>query len=283
MQKNFENIKFLYGEKSSVRLPNSIFTILSSKIKSSTGGGSIQQASFAYAYLVAISFLYKYAKYVDLDNKTYIQNTDLKELLGYNKGTKTIDRIIKKGGLLDELGLTATKKDYPIGFSINNDEKIDKIPIREFEMFSELLKGSISYNQHKDVVKNRNFEIKEPLFLTSEFMDNEYGTLYSIENTHQITLNEFMRFIFNADLSNVDFLLYGYFKSKCKGLKNDKKSLSVNFIKSEVGIDQTSYYVHLKILKEQGFIEVNHKKWRMLEQDRHETIEPNEYCFKGVG
>src|SRR5205085_6833882 len=105
MYEHFKNIEFLYGEDVSIQIPNGIFKKLSSNIKNRNGSTNIQQTSFAYAYIVMNAFLYKYAHFVDVDNGTYIQNADIKGLLGYNKVTKTIDYIIKKGGVLDMIGL----------------------------------------------------------------------------------------------------------------------------------------------------------------------------------
>jgi hypothetical protein len=129
MYKHLENIGYLYGDGVSVQIPNGLFKDLSACIKNRNGSTNIQQVSFAYAYLVIIAFLYKYAHYIDIDNGTYIQNADIKELLGYSKTTKSIDNVIKKNGILDMMGLTETSKDYPIQFTINNNEKINNIPL----------------------------------------------------------------------------------------------------------------------------------------------------------
>src|SRR5690606_20508184 len=102
---HFQNLETLY-QNASVQMPNDLFSRLADSIKNSRDGQNTKQASFAYTYLVAIAFLYKYTHFVDPASGTYIQNLNLKELLGYNKGTKSIDRIIKKGGVLDEMELT---------------------------------------------------------------------------------------------------------------------------------------------------------------------------------
>jgi len=277
LKEHFESIKHLYGD-TSIQMPNSIFKKLSSSIKSKNGNTNIQQVAFAYSYLVVISFLYKYAHFVDVENSTYIQNNDIKELLGYNRSTKTIDKVIKKGGILDSMCLTNTTKEYPVQFTNNNEEKINGIPIREFAMIDDIDKEGVVYNKIKSIVKNRNYEIKEPLFMTEEYEDNEYGTLYSYANTHTISIDEFLIMTFDDEIDNIDFLMYGYFKSKCRGFKNNMRQLSLNKITTDVGMDKSTFYKHLQILKEREYIDVNHKGWRT----NIENIELNEYFWRGV-
>lgn len=280
MQAHFRDIDRLY-DKASVYIPNSVFRSLSTSIKNKKGGTNIQQTSFAYAYIVTISFLYKYASFVSIDNNSYIQNSDIKELLGYGRGTKTIDKVIKKNGVLDNLGLTRTTKDYPVIVVENPQEDINGIPIREYSLFSDLTDNDIQYNMIKSIVKNRNYEIKEPLFLTHSYDDNDYGTLYNFERTHEITLHEFLRFVFDNNLDNIDFLIYAFIKSRCKGYKMNKKSMAIYKIVSEIGIDRGTFYDHLEKLKKENFIKVNHKEWEM-KGDEYKNMEANEYIWKGV-
>lgn len=275
--KHLENLKYLYGENVSVQIPNFIFRDLSSNVKGKNINTNIQQVSFAYAYLVVIAFLYKYAHYVDIDNGTYIQNADIKELLGYSKQTRTVDYIIKKNGLLDEIGLSETSKDYPIQFTFN-DDKINNIPIRDFVTISDLNTNDTNYSLIKGIVKNRNYEIKEPTFLFEYKEEN--GTLYDYSNTHKVTIGELLLFIGNENLNNIDFSMYCYFKSKCKGYKDNMKSIALNTIVSELGVGKDAFYAHLQTLKDNKFIDVCHKKWTMGAVA--DSLESNEYYFKGV-
>lgn len=281
MKSHFENIKFLYGD-ANVRLPNSIFRDLSSTIKSKNGSTNIQQVAFSYAYLTAVAFLYKYAHFVDIENNTYIQNSDIKEILGYSRTTKSIDKIIKKDGILDKMSLTLTTKEYPVSFILNRNEKINGIFVREFETIKDLDVDNINYTTIKNIVKNRNYEVKEPLFLTTGYKNREYGTLYSIENTHKINIYEFLKLIFDSSLDNIDFLLYGFFKSKCKGNKDNMKSIAVNRIVSEIGIDRGTFYKHLEKLKNKGYIYVNHKEWIMTDDIYKDYIKANDYFWRGA-
>lgn len=278
---HFKNIEYLY-RKASVQLPNGIFKELSTAIRSSTDTTNANQVSFAYAYLVATAFLYKYAQFVDTDHGTYIQNSNLKELLGYGKSTKSIDRILKKDGVLDELGLTATTREYPVRFYIDPSEEIGGFPSWNFVMRNELLEDDILLPRYKEIVKNRNYEIKEPLFLTTGYKDNDYGTLYSLERTHEITIHEFLTFFEGDAFNNIDFLAYSYLKARCKGYRYQTKALSLTRICGELGMEASTFLLHLKKLEERKFIIVKHGKWRMPQKDRFIRMESNEYRWKGV-
>lgn len=274
---HFNGIKFQDGNVD-VKIPNSIFKLLSTNIKSANGGANSPQISFTYTYLVAVSFLYRYAYFVDLNQGTYIQNGDIKELLGYSRTTKSVNKIIKKGGLTDELGLTKTVNDYPVSYYRNNNEKINDIPLVEFLTLKDI-EDSFDYDKIKGLVKNRNYEVKEPLFMTTKFDDNEYGTMYNMERTHSITIDELIAFISDDELNNGAFLVYAYLKSICKGYKKNKRDMAVYKIVSNLGMDKSVFYNHLTLLKKKGYVEVEHKKWNM---EKKEKMEANTYYWKGV-
>ena len=278
MIEHFKKIEFLYGSNCSIYIPNEVFKDLTTVLKS-IKGGNIKELSFSYAYLVTVGFLYRYANYVDVDEGTYIQNRNIKELLGYSHTTKTVDKIIKKNGILDMMGLTDTIKNYPVFFNLEEGE-INKCNIVEFTTIDEL----DDKDKYKSIVKNRNFEVKDPTYITSGYKDREYGTLYDTQNTHRVTIGEFIKFIEDEKLNNTDFLLYCYFKSKCKGFKKNKRELSLSIILSDIDISQESFYRYLKNLKDMKFIKVKHRGgWVVLENnDESVKCRANEYTFLGI-
>lgn len=275
MIEHFKNIKYLYGDDAYVQMPNDIFNKLSHNIKNKNGSTNIQQSSFAYSYLVCVALLYKYTHFVDIDNGTYLQNTDIKQVLGYSKTTKSIDTIIKKNGILEEIGLVQSTKDYPVSANYISDE-IEGIKIRDFITIGMVDESFSGYAEMKSIVKNRNYEIREPIFLFE--YDDDIGTLYDYSNTHRITIKEFMEFIYNDKYNNIDFMLYGYFKSRCYNYKDNTRSIPLLRIISEVGIGKDAFYKHLETIKKHKLIEVEHKPWVMGDGE----AEANEYRFIGV-
>lgn len=272
---HFKNIQYLYGDDAYIQMPNDIFKNLSRNIKNRSGSTNIRQSSFAYVYLVCIGFLYKYAQFVDLNNGTYIQNTDIKQILGYSKSTKSIDHIIKKNGVLENIGLIKTTKNYPVSVIYGEDE-YNNLKIREFITINNIDKDSIIYNKVKSIVKNRNYEIKEPTYMF-EYNGN-IGTLYDYSNTHKITINEFIKLVYDERFDNIDFMLYFFFKSRCYNLnKSNTKSISLIQIINEIGMGKDAFYAHLKIMKDNSILSVIHKEW--VNGGKGES---NEYSFIGI-
>lgn len=260
-------MELLYGN-CHVQIPNRIFKEVSNRSK------NVQQMSFAVSYIVTVTLLYKYSHFVDVGNNTYIQNSDIKEILGYNKRTKSIDVFIKKGGVLEELGLITTTKKYPVSFYLT-DETINDISVIEFEYIDDVDKDSTIYNRIKSVVKNRNYEIKEPVFLFNN--DDDIGTLYDYSNTVKATLNEFLYFMNSDDLDNIDFILYLYFKWQCYGLEGNVKRLSFSCIEQDIKIGNDAFYSHIKKLQSHNLLFVCHKGWQDSDADE---LESNDYMFK---
>lgn len=272
---HFKNIQYLYGDDAYIQMPNDIFKNLSRNIKNRSGSTNIRQSSFAYVYLVCIGFLYKYAQFVDLNNGTYIQNTDIKQILGYSKSTKSIDHIIKKNGVLENIGLIKTTKNYPVSVIYGEDE-YNNLKIREFITINNIDKDSTIYNKVKSIVKNRNYEIKEPTYMF-EYNGN-IGTLYDYSNTHKITINEFIKLVYDERFDNIDFMLYFFFKSRCYNLnKSNTKSISLIQIINEIGMGKDAFYAHLKIMKDNNILSVIHKEW--VNGGKGES---NEYSFIGI-
>ncbi|QOV08222.1 replication initiator [Bacillus phage Kirov] len=280
MYEHFKNIEQLYGD-AYVQIPNGVFQQLSESIKNRKQT-NIQQSSFAYAYIIAVSFLYKYAHFVDIDNGTYIQNSDIKQILGYDKTTKTIDKVIKKNGILDSIGLLRTTKEYPIEVEYT-EETLNDMLMREFKTFNMLDADDINYSIIKSIVKNRNYEVKEPLFFFE--YDGDTGTLYNYNNTHRITLKEFLSFVYDQNLDNIDFMLYCFFKYKCHGYDNNVRAIALYKITLEMGISRDTFYKRLQTLKDRGYVNVHHKGWVMPTEatGTSESMEANEYQFRGVG
>lgn len=280
MKTTLESLISHYGDESSVQIPNEIFPLLANGIRNKSGKSNVQQVSFAYSYIAHISLLYKYSFFVDFENESYVQNGDIKEWLGYSRTTKTINRVIKKDGILDSLGVTETEKDYPLFFNTTN-EKINDIPVKDFYYIldpesKEL--NSYLVNQAKVIVQNRNYEIKKPIFLFNPTGDREYGTMYDYSNTHSFTAKEALYFFTHPVFNAIDFSIYNYVKSKAKGMKGNRREISLRRITEELGLDEKTLYAHLKALKASGVISVQHRGWKAYEGNS----EANTYQWNGV-
>lgn len=272
---NLESIKQLYGN-AYIQVPNDIFK----KISHSIGNENtdVRQISFAYSYVLVVSFLYKYTKYIDVDSNTYVQNSDIKELLGYSKKTKTIDYIIKKNGLLDLIGLTETTKIIPLS-SYYEDSEISNIKIKKF-LFNNSIEKNDYYNDYKNIVKNRNYEIKKPLFFFNN--NGDIGTLYDYSNTHKITIDELLYFLNSPKLDVTDLTIYSFIKSKCNNLNKNSYCISLSETKKDLLISNDTFYRKIKILKDLSLINVNRNRSYYKIENNDDYHEPNTYSFLGL-
>lgn len=272
---NLKSVKQLYGN-AYVQIPNDIFR----KISNSIGNENVdvRQISFAYSYVLVSSFLYKYTKYIDFDSKTYVQNSDIKELLGYSKKTKTVDYIIKKDGLLDLIGITETTKQIPLT-SYYDESNISDIKIRKF-LYNNSTENNEYYNEYKTIVKNRNYEIKKPLFFFNN--NGDIGTLYDYSNTHKITIDELLYFLDSSNLDVTDLTIYSFIKSKCNNLNKNSYCISLSETKKDLLISNDTFYRKIKILKELSLINVKRNNSYYSIDGKDDCHEPNTYKFLGL-
>lgn len=228
-----------YNElESKLFIPNEIF----SDFKSLGEKGS-SHVAFAYSYYYLISWLYRYAKY---GNKK-IDVGMIKEILGYYSKNKKIDYLIKKDGVLDQLGYTFSDTDYPIGW--NYDESLS------FTMLSDLDDDS---KKMLRIDRGRNYKIKVPVKgiwrdNESEKEGYENGTFYEIENTHMIPFEVFMECMEDEELGVIGFYLYGYLKYRCQW--HGEYNSSVERIAEDVGMKFKATEKYLKLLHDRMMIQ----------------------------
>lgn len=223
-----------YSEyENKIYIPNEIFNDL--KVIHSKGSSHV---AFTYSYYFLISWLYRYAKYGEKNIDVKL----IKQMLGYNPDNKKINYIIKKDGVLDQIGYTKTDTDYPIAYTYNGE--------LEFTMFSELDK-----EWQNEIIKQRgrNYKIKLPvkgIWRDSESKINGdwNGTFYQIDYTHEMTIELFNFCMNNVDLGTSGFYLYGYLKYRCD--KFTQYQISMERLGDEIGMSRSSVYRYLNKLIE---------------------------------
>ncbi|WP_366162641.1 hypothetical protein ABXS71_06190 [Bacillus infantis] len=240
-----------FYEKEIIYMPNELFSELQENITNSS------QLTFAYSYLYLITYLYRYCKYFRVSG---IDNNKIKEILGYSNNTRSINSIIKKDGLLDELELTSTTKDFPIDWNYDSISKT-----MEFQMFSDLdeRKDEILIATTKRAL-NRKYSFKYPVrafyrFPNDEELKEDYnkgyedGTFFYVENTHQVPLEVFMFCMANEKIGCTGFYLYSYLK-----MKNDYYDggydCPVGKLAEETGIPTRTLSKYLDVLKKYNMV-----------------------------
>lgn len=220
-------------------MPNEIFNDL----KTIHDKGS-SHVAFAYSFYYLISWLYRYAKYGELD----IDVKMIKEVLGYNADNKKVNYLIKKNGLLDEIGYTYTDNDYPIAWDFNDGDIL-------FTMLSDM------DDEVKKIMikqKGRNFKIKVPVKAIWRNKESEEeniwdGTFYDISYTHEMLFDVFVKCMENEDLGVTGFYLYGYLKYRCQWF-DGKFNRSIENIANDLGMSRNTADKYLTNLTKYGLI-----------------------------
>lgn len=250
---NYELDEFLnyYDKESYVFMPNEIFDDLFAKfnelkqvnddqenkdefIRLSNGkqrkkrgknkGINITHVAFCYTYYFLITWLYRYGKHIV--NKVPIDNSRIKEILGYSADTKELNYIIKKNGLLDQIEYTRTTNDYVYWWTFSEDEGLQFETIQEHirqlkeDNVIHTKQEAVQYNIIPDVPKK--FTVKYPVkafhrYVDDEEMKEEYektgyidGTFYEVENTHIVQFEVFMYCMQNQQIGILGFYLYSF-------------------------------------------------------------------------
>lgn len=232
-------------------MPNNTFYSFGESIN------DIRSRSFGYSYYILNAVMFKYASYVDLNNNSCIKVGDFKEALGYRADNKTVNKIIKKNGILDNMGASETIEDFPIFFELNNvnEEGIN------FTYFSELRREDDVYHYISAIVRNKNYSVKIPLYLFN--YDGELGTFFNnYRNTYTVKVSELYSILFDMKLTTIETYIYFYLKSECYGMNNNSKYIPLEKILSTLKMSSKTFYKGLESLKNYGLISINHRGWQ---------------------
>lgn len=233
-----------------VYLPNEIF------IEFTKHFNSIKPFSFAYCYYTYLNFLYKYCWYLKDDN-TIITQGEMKSFLGYSSINKTVDKIIKDGGLLEQLGYIKTITDYPMNPIYDEETGF----VEGFKMANDIREMV----HRKELVPYRGVRVKMPTTLIERskvIPDNEDkreydGTLYNVSDTFNIEFEVFKSIIQNSKLGCNGFLIYSILKSLC-GTKK-KFRIPQDELAAIYKIRQNTIQEYLRLLEDENYIYVKRK------------------------
>jgi len=233
--------------ESKVFMPNEIFEDLQNNMKNGT------HIAFAYSFYYLISWLYRYAKYLD----TVESVKDIKKILGYNPNAKTIDYIIKKNGLLDIMEYTSTERDFPIIWHFV-DENFEGLSFTMFSEDKELLPPD-----YLNKITNR-FVIKEPIkafYRTKEDYEEGHknGTFFEVDNTHLIPFEVFMYCMTNENIGCTGFYLYSFIKMQNQKFKG-KYDCPMLTLAENTGLASRTMKDYLSQLRQYKLVEGIHNQ-----------------------
>jgi hypothetical protein len=218
--------------------------------------------AFAYTYYYLVCWLYRYTKYGELNIDVKL----IKEILGYNATNKKLDYLIKKNGLLDEIGLTETSTDYPLLWTFEDGEL-------EFMMLSDFDEDIRKLYQKQ---KGNNYKVKVPIKGLSR--NGENGTFYDIGYTHEMTFDLFAQCM-ESELGCSGFYLYGYLKYRCDKFK--EYCISMERLGEEVGMSKNTVDKYLTMLCVNGLVEYKNNSCKIV--DGEFVKKANTYTVKLKG
>lgn len=177
-----------------IAMPNEIFKDMKEWILT----GDVQSKhhlEFIYSYYWLVAYVWRYAKYGEFE----ITQQWFKKALGYNPNEKRLNYLIKKDGVLDQKGYTGTTSDFPVLWTLKDEEL-------SFTMFSDYDKEE---QQMINQFKSKTFIVKSPL---AHLGNSEDGIFYNSSNTHVISLDVFNECMNNPNLKCAGFFMYGILK-----------------------------------------------------------------------
>ena len=216
-----------------IQIPNNLITEVNNAMKLEDYQA---YSHYAYCFIIANAFLYKYAHYVDFEHDDYINITDIKELLKYNPKSQKINKVSKRDdGILEAHSLIESTTDIPI--SVEWEDSKSKFGWKERKI--------ITLSESDEYVKKALYSsvLRTPRFYSyiPEFMmdyKKRDGALNDYSNTYRLSYKEFRYFLFSEEFTLRDFYFYLYIKSKKK--KNGKSDFSYDTAQRQTGMSQAT-------------------------------------------
>lgn len=212
--------------------------------------GQTMYMAYAYSFLVANAFLYKYVHYVDFENNEYINISDIKSLLKYSPNSQKINKISKRGdGLLERYGYVETTTDIPV--AIYWEEGADKNDFNK----RKVMRLSEASSEIESILKSNILKTTHLCTYTPEFMMDYHkkeGTMNDYSGTYRLTYKEFSYFMFDDRFTIRDFLLYCYLKSS--GGKEERATFSYDSVRTTTGISHVTAKKSYEKLQEHNVI-----------------------------
>ena len=248
--------------KQNIFMPNEIFDDLHNAM----GTKKASHIAFAYSYYYFITYLYRYSMY---GMESYTQSR-IKSELGFNAKYKEVDYIIKKGGVLDQIGYTRTTTDYPV------------LTITERELgydFNFMMKSELDLSS----VNDRNFKIKYPIKAFYREAGDDYlsGTFYETANTHKISIETFSKAMQAKGIGCDGFYLFALLKMKNETHSHleDYKGgyyITIEILSKLSKIKTRTLYPLIEALEANGFISVKRDQSLRSKKSEYKS-EPNIY------
>jgi len=234
-----------YGKNYSYYMPNEIFEDILAQEKLKT----ISLRAFAYSYYYLSNHLYGSLVYTkDLTNYT---NIHFMRAIGV-KSFEQLRFIVKRGGVLDNMGYTISTTDYPV-FVHEYDGNGNKVKI-----YTTASQEAIDNNYPK-LPKNSFIKYPVKAFTRNEEYKQIHGdlcgTFYIFDNTHFVSIETFVDIVTNKELGHVGFYIFAFMSMMYDRFKKDGYKECHANIANNLGCGESTVKKYLRALKKYGFID----------------------------
>lgn len=246
--------KFLVENKDAkVSIPNDIFLKLRETEEMKDG----RQLSFCFSYLVLNAFLSKYCAYWDYENEEFITKKDMKVILGYNRENKTINDLIKVGGVLENKNILTHETDIPVFYGI---EETSRLIDGKKQVMKDWVLSFISDmpRQMQDAYRiqkskgNPRFEAPIPNFILGA--NDVQDTLNDRNLTFTVKYKALRDLLFRDEIGLMDFCVF-YFMRKIT-YKRGEKEISYDQVIAELAISRATFKESITRLETKKLVEV---------------------------
>jgi hypothetical protein len=291
-----------------IYLPNKIFeeltncdlfkknnrTIYQTGASINKGKANVNHIAFAFSYLYVISYMYRYAKFIYKDkfgSHVFIDDKILFKICNtspFSTGKDGVNYVVKKGGVLEQLGYIRKEKDYPVTVRFNKDWDYTG-ESSHFELdFS--MNSQIEYTSDYNNFSRKSVNYPIRAFCNDDKDDDENdlnGYFFVVDNTVEIDINVFIFCMSRKEISTLGFYLYSYIKSKSNyygGSYNRALSSLIN----DTGIQRTKLTELLKTLERYNMITNNHRPFvvdlppsKKIPANSYKTLEYKDFMKSG--
>ncbi|WP_121664499.1 hypothetical protein [Metabacillus litoralis] len=271
----FEILKELEPAKKSkylIFIPNEIFDDLLNVNEIRNG----MHIALAYCYYCLISYLYRYCIYGNI-LADYLNQPNLKKILGYSVINKEIDYIMKRNGVLDAIGYTRTVTEIPISviyidaFGNALNFGIDSRPFDFEEVFEMEFRFLNEFEKPKFKIKYPVKAFERVIIMDCEEVDSD-GTFFDIFYTHPFDMRVFLHAMRHDDIGTVGFYLYQFINRH----ENHSIQITLENLEKRTGIIGRTLDRYLKKLEAYNYIEVIHQDF-IVNAPVGERNPPNTY------
>ncbi|RPK08305.1 hypothetical protein [Priestia endophytica] len=286
-----------------ILIPNEIFHELPRELDPNNQGTSSKHIAFAFSYVYLITYLYRYTKYGLIDKELKFTEQEIKKLLTVSptsKGKDGINYIVKKGGVLEQLGYIKKGEEAPVRWEYYYHNDDDDLNNEVYFYFNSFLNMEILSKEQWIKVETCNLPLKllekrteieyeldeEGNEVKEKIVDEHILGEYFVRAKHTtgVDINTFIYCMSRGDLGVQAFYLYAFIKYK-NGYYGGNWQRPLTGIAEDTGLKLHTIKRTLKAMEENNMIWSSHEVFvtglsetgEQKQASEYKTLEPSNF------